>query len=82
VRTQDGKTEYRDIDVVALFKQGGEASNEVVRDGDVLNVSRQPISTSTVKCSARLVPPGAGHERGTGAVDGRRTELAAPSAAL
>jgi len=43
VRTQDGKTEYREIDVVALFKQGGEASNEVVRDGDVLNVSRQPM---------------------------------------
>lgn len=43
VRTHDGKTEYRDIDVVALFKQGGEASNEVVRDGDVLNVARQAM---------------------------------------
>jgi polysaccharide export outer membrane protein len=43
VRTQGGKTEYRDIDGIALFKQGGEASNEVVRDGDVLNVSRQPM---------------------------------------
>ncbi len=43
VRTQDGKTEYRDIDVVALFKPGGEASNELVQDGDVINVSRQPM---------------------------------------
>ena len=43
VRTQDGKTEYRDIDLVALFKQGGEASNVLVQDGDVLNVSRQPM---------------------------------------
>jgi polysaccharide export outer membrane protein len=43
VRTQDGKTEYRDIDLVAIFKQGGEASNVLVQDGDVLNVSRQPM---------------------------------------
>jgi len=43
VRTQNGKTEYRDINVPALFAPGGEASNEVVRDGDVLNVARQPM---------------------------------------
>ena len=43
VRTRDGKTEYRDIDVVALFRPGGEASNELVQDGDIINVSRQPM---------------------------------------
>ena len=43
VRTQDGKTEYREIDVVALFKPGGEASNEQVRDGDIINVARQAM---------------------------------------
>ena len=43
VRTQDGKTEYRDIDVVALFKPGGEASNERVQDGDIINVARQAM---------------------------------------
>lgn len=43
VRTRDGKTEYRDIDVIALFKPGGEASNERVQDGDILNVARQPM---------------------------------------
>lgn len=43
VRTQDGKTEYRDIDVVALFKPGGETSNEVIQDGDIINVARQPM---------------------------------------
>jgi polysaccharide export outer membrane protein len=43
VRTQDGKTEYRDIDVVALFKPGGEASDERVQDGDIINVARQPM---------------------------------------
>ena len=43
VRTQDGKTEYRDINVQALFAPGGEANNELVRDGDVLNVARQPM---------------------------------------
>lgn len=43
VRTRDGKTEYHNIDVVALFMPGGEASNIVVRDGDVLNVARQPM---------------------------------------
>jgi polysaccharide export outer membrane protein len=43
VRTRDGKTEYRDIDVVALFRPGGEASNAQVQDGDILNVARQPM---------------------------------------
>ncbi|MEW5967899.1 MAG: polysaccharide export protein EpsE [Pseudomonadota bacterium] len=43
VRTRDGKTEYRDIDTLALFKPGGEAANERVQDGDILNVSRQPV---------------------------------------
>ena len=43
VRTHDGKTEYRDIDVIALFKPGGEASNERVQDGDIINVARQPM---------------------------------------
>ncbi len=43
IRERDGKTEYRDIDVVALFKQGGESSNETVQDGDIVNVARQPI---------------------------------------
>jgi polysaccharide export outer membrane protein len=43
VRTRDGKIEYRDIDVVALFKPGGEAVNEVVQDGDIVNVARQPM---------------------------------------
>ena len=43
VRTRDGKPEYRDIDMIALFKSGGEASNEMVQDGDIINVSRQPM---------------------------------------
>ena len=43
VREREGKTEYRDIDVVALFKTGGETSNELVVDGDIINVSRQPM---------------------------------------
>ena len=43
VRTRDGKTEYRDIDVIALFKPGGETSNEVIQDGDIINVARQAM---------------------------------------
>lgn len=43
IRKHDDKTEYRDIDVIALFKQGGEAMNDVVQDGDIINVARQPI---------------------------------------
>lgn len=43
VRTRDGKTEYHNLDVVALFMPGGESSNIVVRDGDVINVARQPM---------------------------------------
>ncbi|MFP5418916.1 MAG: polysaccharide export protein EpsE [Gammaproteobacteria bacterium] len=42
VRTRDGKAEYRDIDVIALFKPGGESSNVLVQDGDIINVPRQP----------------------------------------
>ena len=43
VRTRDGKTSYHDIDMVALFKPGGEASNELIQDGDIVNVARQPM---------------------------------------
>ncbi len=43
VRTRDGKPEYREIDVIALFRPGGEASNELVQDGDIINVARQPM---------------------------------------
>ncbi len=43
VRTRDGKPEYRDIDVIAMFQPGGEASNELVQDGDIINVARQPM---------------------------------------
>ena len=43
VRTRGGKTEYRDIDLTALFKPGGEAVNEVVQDGDIVSVARQPM---------------------------------------
>lgn len=43
VRTRDGKTTYHDIDVVGLFKPGGEARNELVQDGDILNVARQSM---------------------------------------
>ena len=43
VRERNGKTEYRDIDVIALFKEGGETLNEVVSDGDIINVAKQPV---------------------------------------
>ena len=43
IRERDGKVEHRDIDVVALFKPGGEASNEWLQDGDIINVARQPM---------------------------------------
>ena len=43
IRERDGKTEHRDIDVIALFKPGGETSNEFVQDGDIINVARQPM---------------------------------------
>jgi polysaccharide export outer membrane protein len=43
IRERDGKTEYREIDVIALFKPGGEANNELVQDEDIINVARQPI---------------------------------------
>ncbi|MEQ1591894.1 MAG: polysaccharide export protein EpsE [Thiobacillaceae bacterium] len=43
IRERNGKTEYHDIDVIALFKEGGEAANVLVGDGDIINVPRQPI---------------------------------------
>lgn len=43
VRMRDGKAEYRDIDVIALFRPGGEANNVTVQDGDIINVVRQPM---------------------------------------
>ena len=43
VRTRDGKPEYSDIDVIALFKEGGEASNVLIQDGDIINVARQHV---------------------------------------
>jgi len=43
MRTRDGKPEYREIDVIALFKPGGEDSNVLVQDGDIINVARQPV---------------------------------------
>lgn len=43
VNTRGGKPEYREIDVIALFKPGGEAANELVQDGDIINVERQPM---------------------------------------
>lgn len=43
VRERDGKTEYREIDLVALFRAGGESANERVQDGDILHVARQPV---------------------------------------
>lgn len=43
VRTRDGKIEYHEIDVLALFRSGGEASNVAVQDGDIVNVARQPM---------------------------------------
>lgn len=43
VRTRDGKAEYRDINVIALFKPGGETSNVLIQDGDIINVARQPM---------------------------------------
>ncbi len=43
VRVNDGKAEYREIDLIALFRPGGEASNELVQDGDIINVARQPM---------------------------------------
>ena len=43
IRERDGKTEYREIDLVALFRDGGEAANAHVQDGDILNVARQPV---------------------------------------
>lgn len=43
VRERDGKIEYRQIDVLALFNPGGDPNNVVVQDGDIINVARQPM---------------------------------------
>lgn len=43
IRERDGKTEYREIDVLAMLKAGGETANETVGDGDIVNVPRQPM---------------------------------------
>lgn len=43
VRTRNGKPEYREVDVPGLFRPGGEAHNDIVQDGDILNVARQPM---------------------------------------
>jgi len=43
VRMKDGKAEYREMDLIALFQPGGEAINERVQDGDFINVARQPM---------------------------------------
>lgn len=43
IREKNGKTEYHEIDVVALFKTGGETGNMRVQDGDIINVARQPM---------------------------------------
>ena len=42
IRMNEGKAEYREIDMIALFQPGGEASNELVQDGNIINVARQP----------------------------------------
>ncbi|MEQ1663630.1 MAG: polysaccharide export protein EpsE [Thiobacillus sp.] len=43
IRQNNDKTDYHEIDLIALFKPGGETSNMVVQDSDILNVARQPI---------------------------------------
>lgn len=43
IRQNKDKTDYHEIDLIALFKPGGETSNMTVQDGDILNVARQPI---------------------------------------
>ena len=43
IRERNGKAEHRDIDVIALFKPAGAAANELVQDGDIINVPRQPM---------------------------------------
>lgn len=43
IREGGEKPEYREIDLIALFQPGGEASNIMVQDGDIINVARQPM---------------------------------------
>lgn len=43
IREGGEKPEYREIDLIALFQPGGEASNVMVQDGDIINVARQPM---------------------------------------
>lgn len=43
IREGNGKPEYREIDLIALFQPGGESSNVMVQDGDIINVARQPM---------------------------------------
>jgi polysaccharide export outer membrane protein len=42
VRKAKDTVEYREIDLVKLFKMGGETINEQVQDGDIIYVIRQP----------------------------------------
>ncbi|MFA5240841.1 MAG: polysaccharide export protein EpsE [Sulfuricella sp.] len=43
IREKDGKTQYREIDAIALFMAGGQKDDERVQDGDIINVPRQPL---------------------------------------
>lgn len=43
IREKEGKTEYREIDAIALFRAGGQKDDESVQDGDIINVPRQPV---------------------------------------
>jgi polysaccharide export outer membrane protein len=42
IRNRDGKTERKEIDLIALFREGGEALNLEVANDDILNVAREP----------------------------------------
>lgn len=42
-RSRDGKIEQYEIDAVALFKPDGQRNNNLVQDGDVINVPRQSV---------------------------------------
>jgi polysaccharide export outer membrane protein len=53
IRANDGKAQFTEIDMLALFKPGGEKLNVVVADGDIINVQRQPVFISTAKYSVR-----------------------------
>ena len=43
VRMNEGKAEYHEVDLIALFQPGGEALNKRVQDGDFINVARQSM---------------------------------------